>query len=506
MKMNITVQQGEIQKRRDDAIVVNLFEGVRPGSATKAVDVALDGLITEAVESGDFKGKKGDTLLLYSAGRIPARRVLVVGLGKQEDFDLEAARQAAGAAARTLQGLKVTQAATILHGAGAGGLGIEEVAQAVAEASILACYRFDHYRSRKRNRGETGNRGPRKLAIVELDRTRLTAARRGVRAGAHIAEAVCTARDLANHPGSNATPSFVARTARRIARSNGMTCRIIDEAGMKRLGMGALLAVSRGSAEPARFIVLEYNKKAGGRPLVLVGKGITFDSGGLSIKSGSGMEEMKFDMCGAAAVIGAMQAVSALKLNHYVVGLAACSENLLDGHSYKPGDVLTAMNGKTIEIKNTDAEGRLVLADALSYAARYKPAGAVDLATLTGACIVALGHHCSGMMGNDEALAEKVRAAGEATGERVWPLPLWPEYREQIKSDIADMKNTGGRAAGSITAAALLAEFAEPYPWVHLDIAGTAWNGTSKSYVPKGGVGVGVRLLTQLARDWRKKK
>ena len=498
--MNITVQQGEIQKREDEAVIVNLFEGTQPTGATKAVDDALGGLISSAIDSGDFKGKKDETLLLYSGGRIAARRILVVGLGKQKDFNIEAVRQASGAAARALQG-KVTSVSSVIHGTGAGGLQVDAAAQAVAEATALACYRFDHYRSSKRKANRIG-----KLTVVETDESKLTAARRGIRTGATIAAAVCTARDLANHPGSQATPAYLARTARRIARANGMTCTVIDEAGMKKLGMGAILAVSQGSSEPARFVILEHNKKAGGRPLVLVGKGITFDSGGLSIKSGSGMEEMKFDMCGAAAVIGAMQAISTLKLNHYVVGLIACSENLLDGRSFKPGDVLTALNGKTIEIKNTDAEGRLVLADALSYAARYKPAAAVDLATLTGACVVALGNHCSGMMGNDETLAGKVQAAGEATGERVWPLPLWPEYREQIKSDIADMKNTGGREGGAITAAALLAEFAEPYPWVHLDIAGTAWNGGSKSYIPKGGVGVGVRLLTQLARDWKKKK
>ena len=497
--MNITVQQGEIQKRKEEAVVVNLFEGVRPGGATKAVDDALGGAISEAIDCGDFTGKKGKTLLLYSNGRLAARRVLLTGLGKQDEFDLEMARQAAGAAARTLQGLKVSTAAPILHSTGAGGLEIEEAAQAVAEASTLACYRFDNYRSRVKQ-----SDGLRKLTIVEFDSRRITAARRGARNGSAIAAGVCTARDLANHPGSVATPSFVARTARRVARAQGMSCRVLDEPTMKKLGMGAILAVSRGSSEPARFVVLEHNKKAGEKPLVFVGKGITFDSGGLSIKPGSGMEEMKFDMCGAAAVVGAMQAVAALKLNRHVVGLLALSENMLGASAYKPGDVLTALNGKTIEIRNTDAEGRLVLADALSYAARFKPAGAVDLATLTGACVVALGNQCSGMMGNDEALAEKVRAAGEATGERVWPLPLWPEYREQINSDIADMKNTGGRAAGSITAAALLAEFAEPYPWVHLDIAGTAWSGgPGKSYVPKGGVGVGVRLLTQLARDWK---
>ena len=273
---------------------------------------------------------------------------------------------------------------------------------------------------------------------------------------------------------------------------------------MKRLGMGALLAVSRGSVEPARFIVLEYNRKAGHNPLVFVGKGVTFDSGGISIKSGVGMDDMKCDMSGAAAVLGAMQAISSLKLSLYAVGLVPATENLLDGKAYKPGDILETLSGKTIEILNTDAEGRLILADALTYAARFKPVAVVDLATLTGACVTALGHHATGMMSTDDELANSVRAAGERTAERVWPLPLWDEYREQIRSGVADMKNTGGRPGGAITAAALLAEFAQGYPWVHLDIAGTAWTKKARPYVPKGGVGVGVRLLTQLARDWRK--
>ena len=500
--MNITVQRGEIQNKEDEAIVVNLFAGARPGGASKAVDQALDGLSGEALDCGDFKGLKNETLLLYTQSRIPARRVLVVGLGKQNNFDIEGARQAAGTAARTLQNLGIKRASSILHGTGAGNLPVADVAQAMAEASMLACYRFDHYRSGKKKTAEL-----KKITLIEFDKSKISAARRGARIGQNIAKATCLARDLANHPGNTATPSYLAGKARQLARNHGLKCQVIDEAGMKRLGMGALLGVSQGSVEPARFIVLEHNKKAAGKPLVFVGKGVTFDSGGVSIKPGGGMEDMKFDMCGAAAVLGAMQAVAALELPHYIVGLVAATENLLDGKAYKPGDILKTLSGKTIEILNTDAEGRLILADSLAYAARFEPAAAIDLATLTGACVVALGHHASGMLGNDEDLAEKVRQAGEQTAERVWPLPLWDEYRQQIKSDVADMKNTGGgRDAGAITGAALLAEFAEDYPWIHLDIAGTAWNKKTRPYIPTGGVGVGVRLLTQLARNWKSTK
>ncbi len=497
--MNITVARGEIQNRREQALIVNLFEEVgKPGGATGAVDREIGGLIGRAIADGDFAGKKNETLLLYTHGLIESPRVLVVGLGKRESFDAEAARQAAGTAAGKLQSLGVEKAATILHGAGEAGLDVEVAAQAVAEASILACYRFDGYRSAKRKASRL-----RSLAIVEFDRSRLAAARRGTRAGRAIAAAASLARDLANHPGNTATPTYLASAARRIARSRSLRCQVIDETGMRRLGMGALLGVTRGSSEAARFIVLEHNASRGGKPLVFVGKGVTFDSGGISLKPGDRMADMKFDMSGAAAVIGAMQAVSDLDLPHRIVGLVPATENLPGGRAVKPGDVLKTITGKTIEIDNTDAEGRLILADALGYARRLKPAAIVDLATLTGACVVALGSHAAGMLGNDEELKAKVLKAGDETGERVWPLPLWPEYRDQIKSAVADMKNTGGRAGGAITAASLLEEFVDS-PWVHLDIAGTAWSTRAKPYIPKGGVGFGVRLLTRLARDWKR--
>ncbi len=500
--MNITVRQDEIQKTPNEAIVVNLFQGARPGGATAAVDAELGGLIGRVVDSGDFTGAKNRTLMLYpEAGRLPARRVLLVGLGPQKKFDLETARQVAGTAARRLQNLGVEKAATVLHGAGAGGLEAEAAAQAVAEASVLACYRFDEYKSK----AEEATR-LRQLTVVEFDGRRLAAIRRGVRMGRWIAEGTCLARDLVNHPGNTATPAFLARRARSLARRHdGLRCRVLDEAAMRKEGMGALLGVSAGSAEPAKLILLEHGlspRRRTGRkkPLVFVGKGVTFDSGGISIKPGAGMADMKMDMSGAAAVIGAMQVVAQAGLEQPVVGIVPATENLLDGKAYKPGDVLTSMAGKTIEIDNTDAEGRLILADALSYAQRYEPAAIVDLATLTGACVVALGSHASGLMGNDDGLAARVEAAAAATAERVWRLPLWPEYRDQIKSQVADMKNTGGRDGGAITAAALLAEFAGDTPWVHLDIAGTAWTDRARPYVPRGGVGVGVRLLVELAR------
>ena len=498
--MKITVHQGEIQKWADESIIVNLFEGMRPGGATGAVDKALDGLISSAIDAGDFTGKKNETLLLYTRDRLPADRVLVVGLGPREKFDLEVARQAAGTAARRLQDLGVASITTILHGTGAGGLDVEEAAQATAEASILACYQFSLYRKPDKVLKE--------LTVLEFDAEKLAAIRRGIRAGRTIAEATSLARDLVHAPSAVATPAYLASTARRIARKSSLKCRIIDEAEMKKLGMNLLLGISRGSAQPARLIVLEYTPKGkkAGSPLVFVGKGVTFDSGGLSLKSGAGMQGMKADMAGGAAVIGAMQAISVLKPPVAVVGLVPATENMPDGKACRPGEVIAAMSGKTVEILNTDAEGRLILADALCYANRFKPAGVVDIATLTGACVTALGHHASGMMSNDDDLADRARAAGENTGERVWPLPLWEEYREQIKSDIADVKNIGGTPAGAITAGAFLSEFTQDYPWVHLDVAGTALPAKTGPYIPKGPGGIGVRLLTQLARNWRKKQ
>jgi leucyl aminopeptidase len=325
----------------------------------------------------------------------------------------------------------------------------------------------------------------------------------GARVGQIVAEAACLVRDLGNQPGNVATPTMLAQTAQRIAQQHGLRCQVLDRVQIEELGMGAFMSVARGSQEPPKFIILEHNADHEDlQTLVLVGKGITFDSGGISIKPGEKMEMMKFDMSGGAAVLGTLQAVAQLDLPLHVVGLVPATENLPSGTATKPGDIVRALSGKTIEVINTDAEGRMILADALAYAQRYQPAAVIDLATLTGACVVALGHHAIGLMGNNLELIARLKEAGQASGERVWELPLWEEYHEQLKSDVADMKNVGGRPAGAITAAALLSKFAEGYPWAHLDIAGTAYTDEEKSYIPKGGTGVGVRLLVELLRNW----
>ena len=311
-----------------------------------------------------------------------------------------------------------------------------------------------------------------------------------------LCKSVFLARDLQNHPGNRATPAFLADQARKACRKAGVRCRILNRRDMERLKMGSLLAVAQGSAQPPKFIIMEYMKgKKNEKPVVFVGKGLTFDTGGISIKPSHGMEEMKFDMSGGAAVIGAMCAVGTLKLKKNVVGLVPATENMPGGKAIKPGDIVRSMSGTTIEILNTDAEGRLILADALAYAKKYKPAAVIDLATLTGACMVALGSHASGLFGNDEKLIDALKEAGERTGERCWPMPLWDEYKKQIKSKVADIKNIGGRWGGAITAAAFLEKFTD-YPWAHLDIAGTAFGARPSSpYVPAGGAGLGVRQL-----------
>ncbi len=508
--MNITVRHGEVQKARDEAIVLNLFEDAKSlGGATATVDKAAGGLIRRVCDAGDFTGTLGQTIVLYPEDRrkVAAQRLIVVGLGRRDAFDLEGARRASSAVARRLQALGIEQATTIVHGAGAGALDAEDAAQALTEAAILATYRFDSYLSK----APKGSSKLKKLTILEADAKRLAAVRRGAKAGQQIAEGTCVARDLCNHPGNTATPTYLAQQAKRIGRRHGLKCQVLEEPAIRKLGMGALLGVSAGSAQPPRFIVLEHHrpaekKAARSKPLVFVGKGVTFDSGGISIKGSAKMGEMKFDMSGAAAVIGAMQAVAALGIRQHIVGLVPATENLLDGKAYKPGDVLRTMSGKTIEIDNTDAEGRLILADALTYAQRLNPVAIVDLATLTGACVVALGTHATGLVATDDDLAERLQSAGDTTGERVWRLPLWDDYKQQIRSPVADMKNSGGRDGGAITAAALLSEFVGTVPWAHLDIAGTAWTQCSRHYITRGGVGVGVRLLVELARRWSKRR
>jgi leucyl aminopeptidase len=504
--MEIAVKAGQIQQEEAELVVVNLFQGVKtPGGATGAVDKALGGLITDLIASGDFTGKLNELAVLYTQGAIPAKRIMMVGLGKEEEFDLDKVRDAAGTVARRVRQLGVRSYSTIVHGGGKAGLSVEMASQAIAEGTILALYKFlEHKTADDEEEIEIEQ-----LTFVEFDAGKLLQVEAGARAGQVIAESVRLTRDLVNHPPSVATPTMLAQTARQLAEERGLRCQVLDEEQMAELGMGALLGVAQGSQEPARFIILEHNAdRKDLDTIVLVGKGLTFDSGGLSIKSGTGMEKMKTDMAGGAVVLATLRAAGILDLPLHVVGLVPATENLPSGKAYKPGDVLHSLSGQTIEVINTDAEGRLILADALAYAQRYKPQAVVDLATLTSACVVALGHMASGLMGTDAELVARLKRAGQTSAELAWELPLLKDYYRQITSEVADVKNSGGRPGGVVTAGAFLSKFAQGYSWAHLDIAGTTWIERDKiyplkSYLPTpGATGVGVRLLVQFLRDW----
>lgn len=497
--MKIEVKQASIEESTADTLIINLFEGVTaPAGATGAVDGALEGAISELIASGDLSGKAGEVGVLYPRGAIPAKRVLVVGLGKQDKFDLEGVRRAAAAGIKRACALKARQVATIVHGAGIAGLDVAAAAQATVEGMLLATYRYDAPKRREETPHEIES-----LTIVEFDGGKIEAIERGKETAVPIADGVALARDLVNLPPNIATPTRLAESAQEIAAAHGLEITIGGREWAAEHNMGAFLAVAKGAGEEPKFIVLEHNA---GRDdldtIVLVGKGVTFDTGGISIKPAEHMGNMKSDMGGAAAVLGAMKAVGALNLPLHVVGITPCTENMPDANAYRPADVITASNGKTIEIINTDAEGRLVLADALVYAARYKPEAVLDLATLTGACVVALGQGvAAGLFSTDEQLRDKVVAAGNQTFERVWPLPLFDDYRKSIDSDVADVANTGGRFGGVGTSAIFLKEFTD-FPWVHLDIASMALTEKESAYIPRGGTGYGVRLLLEFLRNW----
>jgi leucyl aminopeptidase len=504
--VDIQVVAGSIQEREDALIVVNLFEGVTvPGGATGAVDQALGGAIGEAIATGDLRGKKGELSVFYGRGAIPAPRVLVVGLGPQDGFDLQSIREAAAAAAKKARDLGVTSFSSIVHGAGVGGMDPRAAAQAVVEGTVLGLYRYQELKNKEPDRTD-----PETFTLVQRDADQIAAVEAGAQVGQIVAEAACLARDLVNRPANYATPTDLAEVAIEIAGEfDKMRCQVLTEEDAAELEMGAFLGVAQGSDEPAAFIVLEHNPgQSELDTVVLVGKGITFDTGGISLKPGENMDRMRGDMGGAAAVLGAMLAVGQLDLPLHVVGLIPATENMPSARAYKPGDVLVAMNGKTIEVISTDAEGRLILADALAYAARFEPEAVVDLATLTGACVVALGRGvAAGMFGTDEGLMQRLRAAAQTSGERLWPMPLYDDYLDAIESLTADLANSGGRYGGVGTSAIFLRQFAEGYPWAHLDIAGMTFEerpATPKRppHLAKGGTGFGVRLLVEFLRSW----
>ncbi len=485
-------------------LVLQHFErDVRPGGLAAEVDERLGGAITRLLARGDFHGKKDETALLYpQEGQIGAERVLLVGVGKREDYVVERLRRAVGTAVRAAEKIGVSHLALSTGHVDrlSEHMGAYYAGRAAIEAAVLAAWDFTELKTQEND----------PLAHVQVEEVVLLAADeaeaeefgRAGRIGQIAARAENLARELQTLPGNIATPSYLAKVAGEIGAAHGMTVTVLDRADMEREGMKALLAVAQGSLQEPRFIAMEYHGGATGEaPLVLVGKGITFDSGGISIKPAEHMEDMKFDMSGGAGVIAAMRAIAELGLKANVVGLVPTTENLPSGTAVKPGDVIGSLLGKTIEVVNTDAEGRLILADALTYAQRYHPKAIIDAATLTGACVIALGHQAIGLMGNDGELIDEVRAAGQRVGERCWPLPLWDEYREQIDSEIADLKNSGGRPAGTITAGWFLKEFTGEVPWAHLDIAGMAYRSEALPYLRSGATGVPTRLFIEWVRS-----
>ncbi|HSR36986.1 MAG TPA: leucyl aminopeptidase [Desulfurivibrionaceae bacterium] len=463
-------------------------------------DREVEALLQQAAVTGDFTAKEGQVVLFYlpaAKGRKTGRRALVVGLGKEKP-NAELIRKAAGTVVNQIGKTKAKEAVVLLPEKG--GLASAELVEWLTEGLILGSYRFRKYQTVK----DPEENGP-QLAGVTLVCQTTKVVQAALQRGVNAAVAACLARDMANEPGNHWTPTHFANEAKKVAKANGLKVTVLGKAEMLKLGMGGILGVSQGSAQPPTLTILEYRVSAKAPTLLLVGKGLTFDSGGISLKPSAGMEEMKYDMSGGAAVLAAMQAVGREKparLN--VVALIPSSENLPGPTALKPGDVITHYNGKSVEVVNTDAEGRLILADALAYGVeKYKPAAVVDIATLTGAVIIGLGHHRTGLLANDDKLCDQVLAAGEAAGEPLWRLPLAPEYRKQLKSNVADLKNVDKRDGGTILGAAFLQEFVGKTPWAHLDIAGTAWNFTEKSYVPKGPSGIGVRTLLALIRNWK---
>lgn len=481
-----------------DALLLSLHEGESPQGALATADSALGGALTDLINTGDFIGKASQVAVLYSRGALPARRLILIGLGKREALTLDVLRRAVAAGVQKARELKVKRLASMLHGHD-GALSATLCAQACVEATLLAAY---HYHGQKSSAPTPDSPESLTIAAPEALAVEREALERGMKVGQALGEATQLARTLVNQPPNICTPQHLAETARQVAQKHGLAVQVLDRAEMEALKMGALLGVARGSAIPPQFIILEHQaeRAAEGKSIVLVGKGITFDTGGYSIKTADGMVAMKNDMAGAAAVLGAMQAIGALDVPRHVVGLMPATFNMISGESYLPSEVLTASNGTTIEVISTDAEGRLILADALVYAARYKPAAVIDIATLTGSVVVALGNAAAGLYTAHDELREALLAAAEATGERLWHMPMFSDYEKLIESKTADIKNSGGRSGGASIGAVFLKRFAEYAAWAHIDMAGVAEDLPNNPLYPSGASGYGVRLLTEYVR------
>jgi leucyl aminopeptidase len=484
--MEFSIINGNPEKQRTDCVIVGVFEGVKATDAAKSLDAASNKAISAVLKSGDMEGKLSTTLVLHNLAGVAATRVLLVGLGKSAEFTEKQYRQAVRAAVKALP-KGVASAAFFLAELSIKKSDIHSKVAQLVEVVMDATYQVNAIKLKKAEPKTLT-----KMAIC-VEKSENSQAEAGVKHGLAISAGVTLAKDLGNLPPNICTPTYLGEQAKKLAKAYGFKVEVLEKKEIEKLGMGSFLGVAQGSVEPPRFIILQHLKgKKSQKPTVLVGKGITFDTGGISLKPGGDMDEMKYDMCGAASVLGTFKAIGEMNLAINAVGLIATCENMPDAGAIKPGDILTSMSGQTIEVLNTDAEGRLILCDALTYAERFEPSAVVDIATLTGACVIALGHHPSGLFSNKDELAHELLAAGEKAHDRAWHMPLWEEFQTQLDSNFADMANIGGRAGGSITAACFLSRYTKKYDWAHLDIAGTAW----KSGKEKGGTGRPVPLLT----------
>lgn len=489
--MKFIVKSIDPQRQRSACFIVGIYENAQLTSTAKNIDRLSGGYLSKFLKHGDFSGRSGQKQFLYDIPHIGAARLLLVGCGKQQDLTDTQFRSVVTTTDQALTDAAITEAVSYLTDIRVKDRDALWQIRIGSETLVHQSYRFTQLKSSPNN-GPTSQL--KQLSWHLADAKLQKPATKAAHIGQAIANGMALTRNLGNLPGNICTPTYLAQSAQKLGRSHKIKVKVLDQKQMEKLRMGSFLSVAKGSRQPPRLIIMEYRgTKPTAAPIVLVGKGITFDSGGISIKPSAAMDEMKFDMCGAASVLGTLQVAAELQLPINIVGLVPTCENLPDGNANKPGDIVTSMSGQTIEILNTDAEGRLILCDALTYAERYKPKAVIDIATLTGACVIALGSQASGLMGNDQDLMNDILNAGQQSTDRAWQLPLWEEYQEQLKSNFADMANIGGREAGTITAACFLSRFAKKFKWAHLDIAGVAWLGGSN----KGATGRPVPLLSQ---------
>ena len=492
--MKFTIKSDKPASIKTGCVILGVFEHRELSPAAAQFNTGTRGLLKKLLQDGEMDGKCGQTLVVHYPAGANCERVLLVGCGKAADFNDRSYIKAITSATRAVNQCGATDAVSYMAELDVTDRNSYGKVKSLVEISRSSSYTPDELKSKKDKKGY-----PLRRLGINMAGSEGKTARKALLDGTAIAEGVELARTLGDLPGNICTPSYLASQARKLGRTcSYLKVSVMDEAGMKKLGMGSLLSVSRGSREPAKLITMEYKGGAtGDKPVVLVCKGVTFDSGGISIKPGAAMDEMKYDMCGAASVLGTLKACVEMELPINVVGVIPATENLPDGDASKPGDIVTSMSGQTIEVLNTDAEGRLILCDALTYSAKFKPDVVIDIATLTGACVIALGSHAAGLLSNDDELADELLAAGNTANDRAWHMPLWDDYQPQLDSNFADMANIGGREAGTITAACFLSRFTGKYRWAHLDIAGVAWKGGSK----KGATGRPVSLLTQFLLD-----